>query len=221
MSPPGWFGGPEHAAFELTPESTQPRGGALLLHGFGGTPAEMRPLAQALVERGLAARVPLLPGFGAGMHQLATVSGDDWLASAAEAWADVTVRHSDSVLIGYSMGAALALRLAVVRPPARLVLLAPLWRLLGAAWPLGAALPALHHVLRDVPLIRSEAALEQPEIRQFVARAAPDLDLEAPATRQELRRRMRLPTASIAHLWRLAISSGTCCWSQEDPAGPA
>jgi carboxylesterase len=204
----GWFAGPEHAAFDLVPEPGAARGGSLLLHGFGGTPAEMRPLAEALVRRGLSARTPLLPGFGAGMHQLAAVSADDWLATAFQAWAEVTARHPSSVLIGYSMGAALALRMAVARPPARLVLLAPLWRLLGAAWPLGAVLPVLRHVIRDVPLIRSEAALAQPDMRQFITRAAPDLDLDAPAIRQELRRRMRLPTSSIAHLWGLAISAG-------------
>ncbi len=90
MLPPGWFAGPEHAAFELVPEPDETRGGALLLHGFGGTPAEMRPLAQAEVQRGLFAHASLLPGFGADIHQLAGVSADDWLAVASHAWADVT-----------------------------------------------------------------------------------------------------------------------------------
>lgn len=112
MLPHGWFAGPEHATFELAPEQREVRGGALVLHGFGGTPAEMRPLAHALVEQGLFVRAPLLPGFGAEMHQLATVSAGDWLAVASQAWIDLTARHPDSVLIGYSMGAALALRLA-------------------------------------------------------------------------------------------------------------
>ena len=217
MLPPGWFAGPEHAAFELEPEPREGRGGALLLHGFGGTPAEMRPLAYALVEQGLFVSAPRLPGFGADMHQLATVSADDWLAVASQAWIDVTSRHPDNVLIGYSMGAALALRLAVARPPARLVLLAPLWRLLGPAWPLGAMLPVLRHVIRDVPLIRSEADLAQADLRQSIARVAPDLDLDAPATRQELRRRMRLPTSSLAHLWLLAISSGEAARAVRTP----
>ena len=217
MLPPGWFAGPEHAAFELTPEPRETRGGALLLHGVGGTPAEMRPLAHALVEHGLVVRTPLLPGFGARMHQLATVSADDWLAVASQAWIDVTARHPESVLIGYSMGAALALRLAIAHPPARLVLLAPLWRLLGPAWPLGAILPMLRHVIRDVPLIRSEADLAQADLRQFIARAAPDLDLEVRATRQELRRRTRLPTSRLAELWRLTIISGEAARAVRTP----
>ena len=119
--------------------------------------------------------------------------------------------------MGYSMGAALALRLAVACPPARLVLLAPLWRLLGPVWPPGAMLPGLRHVIRDVPLIRSEADLAQADLRQSIARVAPDLDLDAPATRQELRRRMRLPTSSLAHLWLLAISSGEAARAVRTP----
>jgi carboxylesterase len=110
--------------------------------------------------------------------------------------------------MGYSMGGALALHLAVTRLPGRLILVAPLWRLLGAAWPLGATIPVLRHVIRDVPQIPSEAALAEPEPRRFITRAAPELDLNAPATRHELRRTMPLPTSSIAHLWRLAITSG-------------
>jgi pimeloyl-ACP methyl ester carboxylesterase len=66
--------------------------------------------------------------------------------------------HSRTVLIGYSMTAALALRVAVRRPPDRLILVAPLWRLAGAAWPLGARLLLLVcHLVRDLAGRRHEA----------------------------------------------------------------
>jgi carboxylesterase len=204
----GWFAGAEHAAFDLEPESSPTRGAVLLLHGFGGTPAELRPLAEALVPRGLSRVRAAAARFRSDRHQLATVSASDWLAAASAARSEVSTRHAHTVLMGYSMGGALALHLGVTRPPGRLILVAPLWRLLGAAWPLGAALPVLRHVIRDVPTIRSEAALAEPELRRFITCAAPELDLNAPATRHELRRRMRLPTSGIAHLWRLAITSG-------------
>ncbi|WP_246354762.1 alpha/beta hydrolase [Nocardioides ungokensis] len=38
--------------------------GVLLLHGFSGSPASMKPWAHALAERGYAVEVPLLPGHG-------------------------------------------------------------------------------------------------------------------------------------------------------------
>jgi len=49
---------------------------------------------------------------------------------------------------------------------------------------------------------------DNPELRQFFARAAPDLDLNCQEVRAELRQHVRLPTAAIAQLWRLSIGSG-------------
>ena len=68
-----WFAGPEHQSFERAADS--PSGVALLLHGFPGTPAELRPLGEVLAAAGISARAPLLPGFGPAMHQLADVGG--------------------------------------------------------------------------------------------------------------------------------------------------
>jgi pimeloyl-ACP methyl ester carboxylesterase len=106
------------------------------------------------------------------------------------------------------MGGALALRLAAEWPPDRLVLVAPLWRLLGPAWPFGALLPLVQHLVPSIGLLDHGSALDNPELRQFFARAAPDLDLDRPEVRAELRQHVRLPTAAIAQLWRLAIGSG-------------
>jgi len=203
---PEWFAGPEHQPFDLMPDT--PRGAALLLHGFPGTPSELRPLGEGLSAAGVSALAPLLPGFGPAMHQLAYVGERDWLASAAEAWAGVRARNSPTVLVGYSMGGALALRLAAEWPPDRLVLIAPLWRLLGPAWPLGALLPAVQRFVPSIGLLDHGSALDNPELRHFFARAAPDLDLDLPEVRAELRQHARLPTAAIAELWRLAIGSG-------------
>lgn len=200
-----WFAGPEHQPFDLTADT--PRAVALLLHGFPGTPSELRPLGHVLAAAGVSTRAPLLPGFGPAMHQLAGVGERDWLASAGGAWADVRARNSPTVLVGYSMGGALALRLAAEWPPDRLVLIAPLWRLLGPAWPLGALLPAVQRFVPSIGLLNHGSALDSPELRQFFARAAPDLDLDRPEVRAELRRHARLPTAAIAELWRLAIGS--------------
>jgi carboxylesterase len=203
---PAWFAGPEHQPFELAADPSS--GVALLLHGFPGTPSELRPLGEVLAAAGVSALAPLLPGFGPAMHQLADVGEGDWLASAAEAWAGVRARNSPTMLVGYSMGGALALRLAAKSPPDRLVLVAPLWRLLGPAWPLGALLPLVQHLMPSVGLLDRGSALDTRELRQFFARAAPNLDLDRPEVRAELRQHVRLPTAAIAQLWRLSIGSG-------------
>jgi carboxylesterase len=210
-----WFGGSEHQSFAFGGDAR--RAGALLLHGFPGTPAELRPVGQALSSAGVAAWAPLLPGFGPEMGRLAEVGARDWLASASEVWASVRSTHMRTVLVGYSMGGALALRLAAEHPPHRLVLVAPLWRLLGPAWPLGRLLPVVERVVPSFGLLDHGSALDNPELRQFFARAAPGLDLDDPDVRAELRRRVRLRTTTIAQLWQLAIGSGTAARAVRAP----
>jgi pimeloyl-ACP methyl ester carboxylesterase len=107
------------------------------------------------------------------------------------------------------MGGALALRLAASHPPERLILVAPLWRLLGPAWPVGALLPVVQRLIPSFGLLDHGSALDNPELRWFFARAAPELDLDRPEVRAELRRRVRLRTATITQLWQLAISSAS------------
>lgn len=86
--------------------------GCLLLHGFTGSPAEMRPLGQYLAERDVTVFAPLLPGFGTIPEDLHGVHWPDWVA-AAEAGLLHLRRHCAPLLLcGLSMGGALALYLA-------------------------------------------------------------------------------------------------------------
>lgn len=76
----------------------------LCLHGMGGTGATMWPLVAALSSAGHTAFAPTLPGHGSDPADLIGVSFDDWVGAAREWPADVVV--------GQSMGAAIALALA-------------------------------------------------------------------------------------------------------------
>jgi carboxylesterase len=90
--------------------------GCLLLHGFTGTPFEMRPIGEALARRGYAVRAPLLPGHGTRVEDLARTTWPEWFSAALDAWADLGRHAPVRVACGLSMGALLALRLAYERP---------------------------------------------------------------------------------------------------------
>ena len=90
--------------------------GALLIHGFMGTPAEMRPLGEALAAAGYTARAILLPGFGPDVPNLGQMTKGDWLGAASAAWEEMRAVHSPAMLLGFSMGAAIALHLVAARP---------------------------------------------------------------------------------------------------------
>jgi carboxylesterase len=91
------------------------RTGALLLHGLGGTPVEMRFVALGLARAGITVSCPQLAGHDGGVEELKASTWRDWLASA-EAALDQLRQRCDTVIVGgLSMGAVLALMLAAER----------------------------------------------------------------------------------------------------------
>ena len=100
-------------ALPAQPEKTGGRSiGVLLVHGFTGSPASMKPWAQALAEHGYAVEVPLLPGHGTRWQDLNKVAWTDWYAEAAAAFDRLHESCDAVVLAGLSMGGCVALRLA-------------------------------------------------------------------------------------------------------------
>ena len=90
--------------------------GALVLHGFTGSPHSVRGLARALADTGLAVEAPLLPGHGTSMEDMLDTRWDDWREAAESAWADLADRCRRVVVAGLSMGGSLAAGLAVDHP---------------------------------------------------------------------------------------------------------
>jgi carboxylesterase len=86
--------------------------GVLLVHGFTGSPASMRPWAEYLNQKGYTVRVPLLPGHGTKPEDLNEVTWDQWPAKV-EAEIDELFKSCSKVFIcGLSMGGGTTLNVA-------------------------------------------------------------------------------------------------------------
>ncbi len=196
-----WFSGDQHLPFDHDAGPSA----VLLLHGFMGTPAEMRPLGAMLAEQGISSKAILLPGFGQDIARLADVRRTDWQATAIGAWEDLRRRYERVAVLGYSMGGALALRIAASRPIDRLILIAPLWKLLGGDLKVH-ALPIARHFIKEIPAFR-DANFDDPGMREFFTSAMPGVNIDDPETRQHLRENVTVPTTTLDEMRALAARS--------------
>jgi len=90
--------------------------GCLLVHGFTGTPAEMRLLGEALAVRGFPVHAVRLAGHGTDVADLAHTRAGEWIASVEEGVARLRATAPRLAVVGMSMGALLALYHAAHRP---------------------------------------------------------------------------------------------------------
>jgi carboxylesterase len=89
--------------------------GVLLIHGFTGSPAEMRPLGHHLHERGLTVAAPLLTGHGTTPADLNRQRRQDWIACVEQALAELQTQCQRVFMAGLSLGALLTLTVAARR----------------------------------------------------------------------------------------------------------
>jgi esterase/lipase len=172
---------------------------ALLIHGFPGTPWEVRALGELLAARGYEAHGPLLPGFGPYITSLGERSWRDWEASVRETFATLSQGAGEFIVVGYSMGAALAVRLAAEAQVDRLVLINPFT---GVGPPFNVLLPLLVPVIGDYrPYLW--ANLDDEQLREVLARILPDLDVDDLPTRRRLRREVKIPLRALEQARRL------------------
>jgi carboxylesterase len=111
----------------------------LLIHGFTGSPAEMRPMGQYLAAKGYTVVGPLLPGHGTNWQDLARRKWPEWTEAVEQAYRRLQGRCGQVFICGGSMGGLLTLYLAERHPEiAGIVPMAPAlftadWRS-GLAW---------------------------------------------------------------------------------------
>jgi carboxylesterase len=86
--------------------------GILLVHGFTGSPASMRPWAQYLNQRGYTVKVPLLPGHGTNPHDLNHVKWQEWPAKVESDLQELLRTCRKVFICGLSMGGGTTLNIA-------------------------------------------------------------------------------------------------------------
>ena len=96
-------------------EVRQGEHGVLLMHGFAGSAAHMRPLAERLVQQGFGVRTINLPGHATTMDDMRRCSWQDWLNAAKEAFREMKEQYRFVSVTGLSMGGCLTLMIAESR----------------------------------------------------------------------------------------------------------
>ncbi|MBI5034919.1 MAG: alpha/beta fold hydrolase [Chloroflexi bacterium] len=103
--------------------------GALLIHGYTASTAEVRPLGQYLHERGYTVSGPLLPGHNTSPQDLNRKKWRDWTNAVEQAYAELKAKCERVFVCGESMGGLLTLYLAAHHPEiAGIVVYAPALR---------------------------------------------------------------------------------------------
>lgn len=94
------------------------RVGVLLVHGWSGSPAEMRGLGQYLAGQGLTVSGVRLPGHGTDARELQTVTWPQWVAACGQRLTALQQTCERVFIAGLSMGGLLSLYVAATaRPP--------------------------------------------------------------------------------------------------------
>jgi len=102
---------PDSAGFTLSGGKI----GVLVIHGFTGSPVTIRPWAEFLNKSGYTINAPCLPGHGSSWEELNETTWQDWFAEVEKSYLDLQEKCDRVFIAGFSMGAALALRLCQIR----------------------------------------------------------------------------------------------------------
>jgi carboxylesterase len=188
------------APFRLNPSSPTGRA-VLLLHGFTGSPWELRLMGDSLAARGFHVVAPRLPGHGTEPEAMLFVTWRDWVAGAEAAFRALSLEFEHVSIAGLSMGGLLGLILAAreAERVRRLVVMAPVLQLRAGP---GRWL----HRFRHTPLAHA--------VPTWFKKAPPDLEDEV--MRAQAPSPERFPVARVLDLFSLqdlakrAISSVRC-----------
>lgn len=131
--------------------------GALLVHGFTGSPHSMRGVGEYLAARGIAVKAPLLPGHGTRWEDLNIPRIEDWVDTVETAFHEMAAEHDEVFVVALSFGAALALDLAG-RYPDRVAGIVTLAGLVQTKDPRRFFAPVIKRLVRSLPGVSNDIA---------------------------------------------------------------
>ena len=181
------------------------RTGVLLIHGLGGTPAEMKTVAKRLSGAGNTVLCCQLAGHCSSEADLAATSWQDWYASAEQGLAQLEGCCDRIVVGGLSMGGLLAAKLAAAQPERvrGLVILAP------TLWYDGWSIPWYSFMLKTLSFLigtpifnhwrfveREPYGVKDERVRRIIVQAMHSGDSGIAGI-------LRTPPQALRELWRL------------------
>ncbi|MFL5319871.1 MAG: alpha/beta hydrolase [Myxococcaceae bacterium] len=188
------------APFDLGPRTAKAH--VLLVHGFTGSPWDVRPLGEALASSGFHVKGVQLPGHSGVDAALPTVGWREWESEVNRALKELS-HHGPVHLAGLSMGALLSVIMAA-RHPHRvrsLILVAPAMDFIGPTMTLVKA-------LRNVPILE--------KLQPWVTKSSTDISDDAVRSAAPVLE--RFPTAWLRSLFHLQAEARAVMTNVRCPA---
>jgi carboxylesterase len=131
--------------------------GALLIHGFTGSPQSMRGIGEYLAARDIAVTCPRLPGHGTTWQDLNTKRTKDWVDAVETSFHQLTAEKDEVFLVGLSFGGTLALDLAA-RYPDRVAGIVTLAGFVHTKDPRRFFAPLIRFIVKSLPGVGNDIA---------------------------------------------------------------
>lgn len=138
--------------------------GALLVHGFTGSPQGLRGLGEHLAERDIAVEGIRLPGHGTRWEDLSTRRPDEWVTAVEQGYAKVAHGREKVFVVSLSFGSSLAIDFAA-RNPGKVAGLVSIAGFVFTKDPKRFLAPVIRRVAKTIPGVGGDIA--DPDMREL------------------------------------------------------
>lgn len=131
--------------------------GALVVHGYTGSPQGVRGLGEALADGGLNVLGPRLPGHGTTWQDLNTKTAQDWVSTVERSFEELAAQTDKVFMVALSFGASLCLDFAA-RYPERVAGLVTISGLVDTRDPRRFVAPLIAKLVKSLPGVGDDIA---------------------------------------------------------------